>query len=388
VDYQATANTYSEATNPPTRHSPILAWTADGFPLYGPYGYANATNPASGIRRMVSGYVARNGLNGTDNLSTNGALRTTIPVWAQIFYQTNANQSGPTVSTSYPFGRYTEDNAYLGDLTNAATGTNYEQGINFDLDRFNGRWCVTPDFPNGTYAYFVAINADGTPTFPYNIGRAYYGNPAGGSVSSIAEPVTTNFLGDTNLTTELNAPAVSRGAVTLTWSALEGGVYAVQTATNLAGAGWSQAATNLSPVEISGSYTDAAPSAMGFYRVARTAVASFDSAGTTVFNDGGYGIISVSPTSETAGTTFTLTVTLDSSVNLPPASAPINKISVGTITGTSNAHVSQTEVTSSITLPAGATTGQQTVTVVFPGPPADPSNVVTYTLTNGFTIEP
>jgi hypothetical protein len=26
--------------------------------------------------------------------------------------------------------------------------------------------------------------------------------------------------------------------------------------------------------------------------------------------------------------------------------------------------------------------------VVFPGPPADPSNVVTYTLTNGFTIAP
>jgi hypothetical protein len=388
VDYNATARTYSESTNPPTQHSPILAWTADGFPLYGPYGYVNATNPASGIRRLVSGYVPRNGLNGSDNLATNGALRTTIPVWAQIFYQTNASQSGPAVSTSYPFGRYMEDNAYLGDLTNTASGTNYQQGIDFDLDRFNGRWCVTPDFTNGTYAYFVAINSDGAPVFPYNIGRAYYGNPTGGGVSSIAESVTTNFLGYTNLTTELNVPAVSHGAVTLTWSALEGGVYAVQATTNLAGAAWALAATNLSPVEISGGYTDAAPSATGFYRVARTSVASYDSAGTTVFNDGGYGIISVSPASETAGTTFTLTVTLDGSVNLPPASAPINKISVGAITGTSDAHVSQTEVTSSITLPAGATTGQQTVTVVFPGPPADPSNVVTYTLTNGFTIAP
>ena len=26
------------------------------------------------------------------------------------------------------------------------------------LDRNNGRFCVTPDFPNGTYAYFATID--------------------------------------------------------------------------------------------------------------------------------------------------------------------------------------------------------------------------------------
>ena len=184
---------------------------------------------------MVSGYVPRNGLNGTDNLSTNGAARTTIPAWAVRLYTNNvsANQSGPTVSSSYPFGRYMEDNAYLGDLTNSATGTNYQQGVDFDLDEYNGRWCVTPEFPGGTYAYFVSISSNGIPTFPYNIGRAFYGSPTGGSVSSISETVVTNFLGNTNLASTLNAPGVSNGTVTLTWSAVEGGSYQVEATTKI-----------------------------------------------------------------------------------------------------------------------------------------------------------
>ena len=44
------------------------------------------------------------------------------------------------------------------------------------------------------------------------------------------------------------------------------------------------------------------------------------------------------------------------------------------------------QVTSSITIPSNAGTGAQTVTVVFPGPPDDPTNVFTCTLINGFTI--
>lgn len=68
--------------------------------------------------------------------------------------------------------------------------------------------------------------------------------------------------------------------------------------------------------------------------------------------------------------------------------APINSVTVGTITGASNVHVSQTQVTSSITLPPapGGPTGAQTVTVVFPGPPGNPTATVTYTLPNGFII--
>src|SRR5215469_2410419 len=44
VDFNASTKIFSEDTNTPTKHSPILAWTSDGYPLYGPYGYSNATN--------------------------------------------------------------------------------------------------------------------------------------------------------------------------------------------------------------------------------------------------------------------------------------------------------------------------------------------------------
>ena len=67
-------------------------------------------------------------------------------------------------------------------------------GKDFDLDELNGRWCVTPEFPNGTFAYFTTINADGTPVYPYNMGRRYHGYPNGRLVTAIHEPVMTNFV--------------------------------------------------------------------------------------------------------------------------------------------------------------------------------------------------
>ena len=44
-----------------------------------------------------------------------------------------------------------------------------------DLDQYNdGRSCVTPDFPNGTYAYFVTISSTGAAAFPYYLGPQFY----------------------------------------------------------------------------------------------------------------------------------------------------------------------------------------------------------------------
>ena len=42
--------------------------------------------------------------------------------------------------------------------------------------------------------------------------------------------------------------------------------------------------------------------------------------------------------------------------------------------------------TAQFTIPAGAATGAQTVTVIFPGPPGNPGATVTYTLAGGFTV--
>ncbi len=380
VDFNATTKTYSEDTNPPTQHSPILAWTADGFPLYGPYGYSNPTNANSGVRRMVSGYVLRNGQDGTTNLTLTG--RTTIPQWAVRLYDVSSNQPGPTTA-NWALGTYMEDNDYLGDDINPNTGTNYQQGVDFDLDQYNGRWCVTPEFPTGTYAYFVAINSNGTPVFPYDIGRGYYGSPVGGTVSTISETVVTNFLGYTNLASEMNAPTVNNDTVTLTWSALEGGTYAVQSTTNLATSSWTTLASSVSPNEITGGYTNTSGLPENFYRVARVAVATYQGAGTTTFSTPT--VTSVAPGgSADAGQTVSITITLPDSPPWPPANAPITSV---TLTSASNTSITDTSVSDStqgtvvatFAIPSNAATGLQNVVVTFTSGP-------TYTLTGGFTI--
>ncbi|HEX7652117.1 MAG TPA: YHYH protein, partial [Verrucomicrobiae bacterium] len=200
------------------KHSPIVGWMQDGYPLYGPYGYANPTNAASGVKRLVSGFALRNGQPGTDDLRQLG--RQSLPAWAVrvehlTSSQLSAGQTGPTVNATFPLGHYIEDYAYLGDGGKT-------QGRDFDLDELNGRWCVTPEFPQGTYAYFTTIDDQGLPAYPYNMGRRYHGNPVGRLVSRIGEPVSTNFVarvtGDTRAATA--APAE-----TLSWNPAGAGQY-------------------------------------------------------------------------------------------------------------------------------------------------------------------
>jgi hypothetical protein len=379
VDYNATTKTYSEDTNASTKHSPILAWAADGFPLYGPYGYSNANNANSGIRRMISGYVLRNGQDGTSNLTLAG--RTTIPQWAARLYNVASNQPGPSVNSTYPLDDYMEDNDYLGDLINTNTGTNFQQGVDFDLDQYNGRWCVTPEFPQGTYAYFVAINTNGTPAFPYDIGRGFYGSPIGGVVSAISEPVTTNFLGYTNLVSALAAPAAKNGTITLTWSTLEGGSYEVQSSTNLAEPSWTTLAPSVSPNETTGRWTNTTALPRNFYRVGRTAVAPYQGAGATVFST-----VSVAPGgSASPGQTVTVTITLPTNPPWPPANAPnpsvtlTNTASDTSIAAAGVSYSTQGTVMATFMIPSTAPTNSQNVIIVFQPAP-------TYTLAGGFTI--
>jgi len=361
VNYDATTKTYSEAANATTKHSPILGWVADGFPIYGPYGYANATNASSGVRRMISGYVLRNGQYGTSNLTANG--RATIPAWAARLFNVASNiVAGPGVSTSYPLGRYMEDNDYLGDH-------GYKQGVDFDLDEYNGRWCVTPEFPNGTYAYFVSISSNGTPTFPYNIGRGFYGSVTGGSVSSISESVVTNFLGGPSATPALNPPVANNGTLTLTWSATEGGTYLVESTTNFSA--WTTNATNVTAALNTASFSTNAATGYRFYRVARTALATYDSVGTGG-GSGGSSASTVAPGgSATRGTTVTVAITLPSTPPNPPANAPITSVVLaGSITGSNISYATQGTVTATFTIPANASTGAQSIVVTFTsGPP-------------------
>ena len=236
MDYNPATHTYTEAAGAPA-HSPILGWSFDGYPIYGPYGYGNANNPGSGIRRMVSGYVPRDGGFGTTNLNTVG--RSSLPQWAiRSGHGNNPNAAdaatGPNVSAAFPIGWYLQDFDYLGDR-------GYTQGTDFDLDDSNGRWCVTPEFPEGTYAYFVTLDATFQPAYPYIIGRQYYGVKQGGNYAAastvgfngVDTPHVTTYTGGANAAVRIDSLEKSGGNVVLRWDSAEGGNYVVESSADL-----------------------------------------------------------------------------------------------------------------------------------------------------------
>ncbi|MGA0899869.1 MAG: YHYH protein [Luteolibacter sp.] len=374
VDYNPVTNRYTESTAPVTKHSPILAWAADGLPVYGPYGYSSPLDPNSGVRRMVSGYVLRNGSYGTTNLNSTG--RTTLPAWAQRI-QTVAFKNGPNVNATYLLGHYIEDFDYLGDR-------GYTVGVDFDLNEQNVRWCVTPEYPSGTWAYFTPINTDGTPQYPYTTGRQYYGSPRGGS-TTISETVTTFFDGGPNKVETANPPTIneSTGDVTLTWSAVEGGTYLVEASSDLQT--WPDLTPTVTATSDVASITETGAKntfSSRFYLVSRTSLASFDSNGFDYTPSGGGTTTSVAPGGSAArGSTVTVIVTLPTSPPNPPVNVVPASITIaGMISGTAISRPSVTTAEATFVIPANATTGAKDVVVVFnaPGP--------TYTLTGGFTI--
>jgi len=373
VDYNALTNRYTESTAPLTQHSPILAWAADGLPMYGPYGYSTPPDSNSGIRRMVSGFILRNGGNGTTNLTSTG--RITLPAWA-LRIQTVNLKNGPAVNATYALGHYIEDFDYLGDR-------GFTHGVDFDLNEQNVRWGVTPEYPSGTYAYFTPINADGTPAFPYTTGRQYFGSPTGGN-TTISETVTTHFDGgpDKQETAGAVAADESSGDVTLSWSAVEGGTYLVEASTDLTD--WPDLAPAVTATSDTPTFVETGAKSLHpsrFYRVSRTSLATFDTNGFNYTAGGGTGSNAIAPGGSAArGSTVTVTITLPTTPPNPPAGIiPTGVTLGGSIVGTSFSRPSATTAQATFTIPANATTGAQNMVVTFnPGP--------TYTLTGGFTI--
>ena len=143
-----------------TVHSPLIGFSYDGYPVYGAYGYKNADG-TGGITRIKSGYQLR-------NIST----RT---VWAD---GTDV-PDGPAVSVTYPLGYFREDYEFVS-----------HPGAADYLDVHNGRFCVTPEYPNGMYCYFATVDADWNSAYPYLIGPTYYGVVTGAKVNSVMESTT------------------------------------------------------------------------------------------------------------------------------------------------------------------------------------------------------
>ena len=141
TDLKINVNTRQEQES--TQHSPIIGWSYDGHPIYGPYGYSKRSGGA--VTQMKSGYVE----------DTSKANRPPLTIW--------------------PSGFFVEDFTY--------------QNLSSEdvLDENNGRHCVTPDFPNGSYVYFATIDtiADTqspytgfrAPVFPYLVGENFHAKP-------------------------------------------------------------------------------------------------------------------------------------------------------------------------------------------------------------------
>ena len=103
----------------------LVGWAADGFPIYGPYGYLDPNARTSQFVKLHSSWRLKSG-------TRNGG----------------------------PGGKI--DGSFVQDYE-------YSAGLG-QLDECNGRTGVTPEFPNGSYHYVL------TDTFPY-IPRCFRGTP-------------------------------------------------------------------------------------------------------------------------------------------------------------------------------------------------------------------
>lgn len=129
-------------------HSPIVAWSYDGVPIYGPVGYSDPLNSGSAVKRLETSY----------------------------YVKSNRGTYGPT-SIEYSMGTFIEDYEYKSE----------GDPLHKDLDAYNGRFCVTPEFPEGRYCYFLTIHSssdpnqsdrqDAKPRYPYVIGPSYRFDP-------------------------------------------------------------------------------------------------------------------------------------------------------------------------------------------------------------------
>lgn len=143
-----------------TQHSPLIGFAYDGFPIYGAYGYMNADG-TGGVVRIESGYELRS-----------MTARTTHADGSTV-------SAGPAINTTFPLGYFREDYGWISHPNNDEY-----------LDEHNGRFCVTPEYPNGTYAYFCTVDSDWNSTYPYVVGPTFYGVYTQGKVANITETTT------------------------------------------------------------------------------------------------------------------------------------------------------------------------------------------------------
>jgi len=159
-------------------HSPILGYAYDGNPIYGAYGYTDPLDVTSALVRMTSSFPK------------------------------NSDRDGGPSITTYPLGTFINDYTFVDGYGS--------------LDINNGRFCVTPEYPNGTYAYFITVDSSDTPIFPYILGKNYYSLPLdsnyNSNISQYDLPISANRYRSSGISkngdkTYATIKDVSRGTV-------------------------------------------------------------------------------------------------------------------------------------------------------------------------------
>jgi len=112
----------------------LIGWASDGFPVYARYGYANANDSTSTTKIIRPSWKLK--------MTGDVGRPNTLTV---LLGPPERGDSYP--NTSIPLGAFTQDFEYV-------------EGFG-DLDQCNGRFGVTPEFPEGIYYYMV------TDEFPY-----------------------------------------------------------------------------------------------------------------------------------------------------------------------------------------------------------------------------
>ena len=105
----------------------LIAWAVDGFPLYARYGYSDPESSTSALQTMAPSYQLK----------------------------ATPDPDRPSVDL-IPMGTFSQDYEYV-------------EGSG-DLDECNGRFAVTPEFPQGIYHYYV------TDAYPF-VQRCVKGTP-------------------------------------------------------------------------------------------------------------------------------------------------------------------------------------------------------------------
>ncbi len=126
------------------RRSPIIGFAFDGHPIYGTWAFAG-----SELRRMRSSYKVRD-----------IKVRDTWPDSTRLA----PGQYGPAVDAEFPLGTFVEDYDYAansGDLD--------------EYNGYNGKFAVTPEYPDGSYAYFLTTGYAGRLGFPDLLAHEYFG---------------------------------------------------------------------------------------------------------------------------------------------------------------------------------------------------------------------